>query len=266
MLRLLCRWRHYYHFLRDPGLHRARGNYRRTRFVPSRAASTRKDASITNDVGADPAGAGVRPVGGLVGAGRAAVRDAGGAAALRGRQRGRPVRVHPARRRAVPRVAVQGRRVHPEGLHDQEPLAAPGRGGRRRRHPRARLLQGHGLGGVGAAPPAPALPPQGGECSRRLRPSSSPAVRPHSRRLLQKSRLEAVNFDAEFTKEEPVLTPVPPDVVRAINQVRVRHQPDARPCGARTRPVLTRPPSPQEEFRGFSFVNGDFNPSPAPLP
>lgn len=36
-----------------------------------------------------------------------------------------------------------------------------------------------------------------------------------------------------------MLTPVPPDVVRAINQ---------------------------EEFRGFSFVNGDFEPCPAPLP
>lgn len=45
---------------------------------------------------------------------------------------------------------------------------------------------------------------------RRLRPPFRPKV---------KSRKEAVNFDAEFTKEEPVLTPVPPDVVRAINQV-----------------------------------------------
>ncbi|XP_030033759.1 protein kinase C isoform X4 [Manduca sexta] len=62
---------------------------------------------------------------------------------------------------------------------------------------------------------------------RRLRPPFRPKV---------KSKREAVNFDAEFTKEEPVLTPVPPDVVRAINQ---------------------------EEFRGFSFVNKDFNPQPA---
>ncbi|KAF9412392.1 hypothetical protein HW555_009061, partial [Spodoptera exigua] len=52
----------------------------------------------------------------------------------------------------------------------------------------------------------------------------------------EKSKREAANFDAEFTKEEPVLTPVPHDVVRAINQ---------------------------EEFRGFSFVNKDFNPAPA---
>ncbi|CAG9127920.1 unnamed protein product [Plutella xylostella] len=59
---------------------------------------------------------------------------------------------------------------------------------------------------------------------RRLRPP----FRPRS-----KSKKEAVNFDAEFTKEEPVLTPLPADVVRAINQ---------------------------EEFRGFSFVNKDFNP------
>lgn len=50
---------------------------------------------------------------------------------------------------------------------------------------------------------------------------------------LQKSKKDALNFDAEFTKEEPVLTPVNADVVRAINQ---------------------------EEFRGFSFVNPDFNP------
>jgi len=42
-----------------------------------------------------------------------------------------------------------------------------------------------------------------------------------------------MNFDAEFTKEEPVLTPVNADVVRAINQ---------------------------EEFKGFSFVNPDYNP------
>ncbi|CAH1637989.1 unnamed protein product [Spodoptera littoralis] len=61
---------------------------------------------------------------------------------------------------------------------------------------------------------------------RRLRPPFRPKL----------SKREAANFDAEFTKEEPVLTPVPHDVVRAINQ---------------------------EEFRGFSFVNKDFNPAPA---
>ncbi|KAL0819314.1 hypothetical protein ABMA28_007447 [Loxostege sticticalis] len=61
--------------------------------------------------------------------------------------------------------------------------------------------------------------------ARRLRPPFRPKV---------KSKREAANFDAEFTKEEPVLTPVPPDVVRTINQ---------------------------EEFRGFSFVNADFNPA-----
>jgi len=43
-----------------------------------------------------------------------------------------------------------------------------------------------------------------------------------------------MNFDAEFTKEEPVLTPVPVDVTLSINQ---------------------------EEFQGFSFVNLDFNPN-----
>jgi len=50
---------------------------------------------------------------------------------------------------------------------------------------------------------------------------------------LQKNKKDALNFDAEFTKEEPVLTPVMSEVVKSINQ---------------------------EEFKGFSFVNGDFNP------
>ncbi|CAH0728700.1 unnamed protein product, partial [Brenthis ino] len=62
--------------------------------------------------------------------------------------------------------------------------------------------------------------------ARRVRPPFRPKV---------KSKREAANFDAEFTKEEPCLTPVPPDVLRAINQ---------------------------EEFKGFSFVNKDFNPAP----
>lgn len=43
-----------------------------------------------------------------------------------------------------------------------------------------------------------------------------------------------MNFDAEFTKEDPILTPVPIDVTLSINQ---------------------------EEFQGFSFVNSDFNPN-----
>jgi len=51
--------------------------------------------------------------------------------------------------------------------------------------------------------------------------------------VLQKSKKDALNFDTEFTKEEPVLTPLMPEVVRAINQ---------------------------EEFRGFSFVNSEYNP------
>lgn len=51
---------------------------------------------------------------------------------------------------------------------------------------------------------------------------------------LQKSKKDALNFDAEFTKEDPVLTPVNMDVVRSINQ---------------------------EEFKGFSFINADFNPA-----
>lgn len=50
---------------------------------------------------------------------------------------------------------------------------------------------------------------------------------------LQKSPKDALNFDVEFTKEEPVLTLVPNDVVRTINQ---------------------------EEFAGFTFVNPNFGP------
>lgn len=49
----------------------------------------------------------------------------------------------------------------------------------------------------------------------------------------QKSPKDALNFDTEFTKEEPVLTPVPNDVIRCINQ---------------------------DEFTGFSFVNKNFGP------
>lgn len=60
--------------------------------------------------------------------------------------------------------------------------------------------------------------------ARKVKPPFKPKI---------KSKKDALNFDAEFTKEEPVLTPVNADVVRSINQ---------------------------EEFRGFSFVNPDFNP------
>ena len=47
----------------------------------------------------------------------------------------------------------------------------------------------------------------------------------------QKSKVDANNFDRDFTSEEPTLTPVDTAVVRAINQ---------------------------EEFRGFSFINPEF--------
>lgn len=47
----------------------------------------------------------------------------------------------------------------------------------------------------------------------------------------QRNPRDALNFDTEFTKEDPVLTPVPNEVLRCINQ---------------------------EEFAGFSFVNGNF--------
>ncbi|KAI5741464.1 hypothetical protein M8J76_013876 [Diaphorina citri] len=46
-----------------------------------------------------------------------------------------------------------------------------------------------------------------------------------------KSKKDVMNFDSEFTKEDPVLTPIAADVVRSINQ---------------------------DEFRGFSFINPDY--------
>lgn len=52
--------------------------------------------------------------------------------------------------------------------------------------------------------------------------------------FLQKNKKDVINFDHEFTKEEPVLTPIAADVVRSINQ---------------------------NEFVGFSFVNPDYDPS-----
>ncbi|XP_017767654.1 PREDICTED: protein kinase C [Eufriesea mexicana] len=56
-----------------------------------------------------------------------------------------------------------------------------------------------------------------------------PPIRPKT-----KSKKDVMNFDTEFTKEDPVLTPEDPDEVSYINQ---------------------------EEFQGFSFVNKDFNPA-----
>ncbi|ETN77341.1 phorbol esters/diacylglycerol binding domain protein [Necator americanus] len=58
--------------------------------------------------------------------------------------------------------------------------------------------------------------------ARHVKPPFKPKI---------KSRRDANNFDADFTKEDPVLTPTDPAVVRSINQ---------------------------EEFRGFSFVNPHF--------
>lgn len=59
---------------------------------------------------------------------------------------------------------------------------------------------------------------------RKVRPPFRPRVR---------SARDALNFDTEFTKEDPVLTPVPNNIIRCINQ---------------------------EEFVGFSFVNSEFGP------
>uniref|UniRef100_F1KX43 Protein kinase C n=1 Tax=Ascaris suum TaxID=6253 RepID=F1KX43_ASCSU len=58
--------------------------------------------------------------------------------------------------------------------------------------------------------------------ARRVKPPFKPKIR---------SKRDVNNFDADFTKEEPVLTPTDNAVVRTINQ---------------------------EEFYGFSFVNPDF--------
>lgn len=49
----------------------------------------------------------------------------------------------------------------------------------------------------------------------------------------QKTKRDVNNFDADFTKEEPILTPISVEILRNINQ---------------------------DEFKGFSFVNDDFNP------
>ena len=49
--------------------------------------------------------------------------------------------------------------------------------------------------------------------------------------FLQKNKRDVLNFDPEFTKEEPVLTPVNPEIVKTITQ---------------------------EEFKGFSFYNTDY--------
>lgn len=61
--------------------------------------------------------------------------------------------------------------------------------------------------------------------ARRVKPPFRPKI---------KTKKDVNNFDADFTKEEPVLTPINPEVVRAINQ---------------------------DEFQGFSFTNPDFNPA-----
>ena len=53
-------------------------------------------------------------------------------------------------------------------------------------------------------------------------------------RSLQRSKRDVNNFDADFTKEEPKLSPVDLETVRSINQ---------------------------DEFAGFSFVNDDFIPT-----
>ncbi|XP_023245369.1 protein kinase C isoform X2 [Copidosoma floridanum] len=60
--------------------------------------------------------------------------------------------------------------------------------------------------------------------ARKIKPPFKPKV---------KNKKDAVNFDAEFTKEEPVLTPISSDITSSINQ---------------------------EEFKNFSYVNPEFYP------
>ncbi|CAH0551266.1 unnamed protein product [Brassicogethes aeneus] len=59
---------------------------------------------------------------------------------------------------------------------------------------------------------------------RKVKPPFRPRI---------KSRKDVANFDQEFTREDPVLTPVNPEVLQSINQ---------------------------DEFRGFTIVNKDYNP------
>ncbi|NP_001301086.1 calcium-independent protein kinase C-like [Limulus polyphemus] len=61
--------------------------------------------------------------------------------------------------------------------------------------------------------------------SRKVKPPFRPKI---------KTKRDVNNFDQDFTKEDPVLTQVNPDVIRTINQ---------------------------EEFRGFSVVNEDYCPN-----
>lgn len=52
--------------------------------------------------------------------------------------------------------------------------------------------------------------------------------------MVQKTKRDVNNFDSDFTKEEPNLTPVNADILKTIDQ---------------------------KEFTGFSFVNEDFVPN-----
>ncbi|XP_022709465.1 calcium-independent protein kinase C-like isoform X2 [Varroa jacobsoni] len=60
--------------------------------------------------------------------------------------------------------------------------------------------------------------------ARKVKPPFKPKI---------KTKRDVNNFDADFTKEEPILTPISVEILRNINQ---------------------------DEFKGFSFVNDDFNP------
>jgi novel protein kinase C epsilon type len=59
--------------------------------------------------------------------------------------------------------------------------------------------------------------------ARKVKPPFKPKI---------KSKRDVNNFDSDFTKEDPVLTPIETTIIRSIAQ---------------------------DEFRGFSFINNEFN-------
>ena len=73
--------------------------------------------------------------------------------------------------------------------------------------------------------------------SRKVKPPFKPRIVNFQYFSFQKSKFQrnkkdVNNFDADFTKEEPTLTPTEVSVIKSIAQ---------------------------DEFRGFSFVNSEFN-------
>ncbi|GBP74400.1 Protein kinase C, partial [Eumeta japonica] len=73
-----------------------------------------------------------------------------------------------------------------------------------------------------------------------------------------KNKKDALNFDAEFTKEEPVLTPVPLDVVRTINQ-RLQPGACARPHTGRLSVLRDTSPCLSSHTTSFDSNTADFD-------